>query len=110
MKNIMFFLASFCMIFLLGILPEIVHGNERNTKAYGYYINAYTGTKVAVCLGDIEDCTLDYIPGNESISHGFYGPKIELEFIQLRNAIPKYKKGKLNPKFTKLYKPTHIRM
>jgi len=99
MKNTLYFLLGFTLVIAVSVQCE---ASEREKKAFGVYINSYTGTKVAVCTGSIENCEIEYLTGNSY-------RQIPLDLHIFKNPIRKYEDdGKINKRYNQLFENSHI--
>ncbi|MGL1931365.1 MAG: hypothetical protein OCC45_06345 [Desulfotalea sp.] len=115
MKNLFLFLIGFSLVLTIALNPFSVSAKETlfkqeinqindlvasGKKAVGMFYNAYTDTKVAVCLKDINSCVIQNIPGN---NHSLLP---DLTLVQFRDPIHQFINYALNRQYADLFKPS----
>lgn len=111
MKNLCYFLLGFSVV--AGIMMILAAPSfaldfdtsdletEQDKKVVGVFLNSYTGTKSALCLNDIVNCLIEYLPGSQVTGD-------TLTLYKLKDPVSKYRNGQINPDFLKLYKSSEI--
>lgn len=76
--------------------------NNSDHQIVGVFLNSYTGTKTALCLDDLANCLIVYLPGNDSTN--------TMSLYRLKKPVSQNNGNNPNPDWQKLHQPSEIIM